>query len=61
MIPPRPGYCHNAYCDEPSTLVVRVRKINRSWTTGVDYCEQHAHETAQKMRENFKVVVEPHG
>jgi hypothetical protein len=54
-----PGRCHNAYCDEKATFVVRVRRIGMRWTTGVDYCEQHAHEAAQRMREQFKVVVEP--
>ena len=59
LFPPRPGYCHAAGCDARSTFVVRVRKITRQWTTGVDYCEQHAHEAAARMRQAFKVVVEP--
>lgn len=59
LSPPRPGFCHAARCDDPSRFVVRVRRLTGAWTSGVDYCEQHAHEVARRMRETMKVVVEP--
>ena len=59
LLPPRPGDCHAASCLEKSTHVVRVRRVGGGWTGGIDYCEPHAHEAATRMRETFKVVVEP--
>lgn len=53
--PPQPGYCHNRGCDQQSTFVVQVKRINGAWTLGIDYCETHAHDFAARASMESRV------